>query len=29
VRPPEQHRAMPVDGRPAVAAAPDDATLSD
>jgi fructose/tagatose bisphosphate aldolase len=29
VRAPEQHRAMPVDGRPAVAAAPDDATLSD
>lgn len=29
VRPPVQHRPMPVDGRPAVAAAPDDATLSD
>ena len=29
VRPPEQHRPMPVDGRPAVEAAPDDATLSD
>jgi len=29
VRPPVQHRPMPVDGRPAVEAAPDDATLSD
>jgi hypothetical protein len=29
VRPPVQHRQMPVDGRPAVEAAPDDATLSD
>jgi hypothetical protein len=29
VRAPEQHRPMPVDGRPAVEAAPDDATLSD
>ena len=29
VRAPEQHRAMPVNGRPAVEAAPDDADLSD
>jgi hypothetical protein len=29
VRAPEVHRPMPVDGRPAVEAAPDDATLSD
>jgi fructose/tagatose bisphosphate aldolase len=29
VHPPEQHRQMPVNGRPAVEAAPDDADLSD
>ena len=29
VKPPEQHRPMPIDGTPAHAAAPDDADLSD